>query len=196
MLALLASTDMQDIHVVAQIVEEPAVTHRTRNSVSPQITQHTRELKDEINKSLNSTFMEPERIKTASENMSSMGHIEQRTLKPTMNSKVSSKPVEKDMKNSSQNLDIPTPFEHPIGMADQQPENIYRNFDPFERVLLTSSIDNQILTSFRTINKSNNLISNTLKVIHDRFQPNAQNSKLKPGRTLYPTGLASGPSKD
>ena len=44
-----------------------------------------------------------------------------------------------------------------------------RQFDPFDKVLLTKGIDNQILTSFRTLNKSNNLISNTLKVVHQRF---------------------------
>jgi len=44
-----------------------------------------------------------------------------------------------------------------------------RQFDPFDKVLLTKGIDNQILTSFRTLNKSNNMISNTLKVVHQRF---------------------------
>lgn len=32
-------------------------------------------------------------------------------------------------------------------------------------------IDNSILTSFRTLRKQNNLISDTLKVIHNKFQP-------------------------
>jgi hypothetical protein len=53
-----------------------------------------------------------------------------------------------------------------------------RQFDPFDRVLLTKGIDNQILTSFRTLNKSNNVISNTLKVIHKRFQPSAANQNI------------------
>ena len=46
-----------------------------------------------------------------------------------------------------------------------------KQFDPFDRVLLTKGIDNQILTSFRTLNRSNNMISNTLKVVHRRFLP-------------------------
>ena len=46
-----------------------------------------------------------------------------------------------------------------------------KQFDPFDKVLLTKGIDNQILTSFRTLSKQNNMISNTLKVVHQRFQP-------------------------
>ena len=44
-----------------------------------------------------------------------------------------------------------------------------KNFDPFDKILLTRGIDNQILTSFRTLSKQNNMISNTLKVVHQRF---------------------------
>ena len=53
-------------------------------------------------------------------------------------------------------------------LFDTVPSRV-RQFDPFDKVLLTKGIDNQILTSFRTLNKSNNMISNTLKVVHQRF---------------------------
>ncbi len=43
--------------------------------------------------------------------------------------------------------------------------------DPFEKVILVKGIDNSILTSFRTLRKENNLVSDTLKVIHNKFQP-------------------------
>lgn len=41
--------------------------------------------------------------------------------------------------------------------------------DPFEKVILVKGIDNSILTSFRTLRKQNNLVSDTLKVIHNKF---------------------------
>ena len=44
-------------------------------------------------------------------------------------------------------------------------------FDPFEKVILMKGIDNTILTSFRTLRKQNNIVSDTLKVIHNKFQP-------------------------
>lgn len=43
--------------------------------------------------------------------------------------------------------------------------------DPFEKVLLIKGIDNSILTSFRTLKKQNNMVSDTLKVIHNKFHP-------------------------
>lgn len=52
---------------------------------------------------------------------------------------------------------------------EQQLFNSVKLFDPFDQIILSKNIDNQILTSFRTVNKTNNLISNTLKVIHNRF---------------------------
>jgi len=36
-------------------------------------------------------------------------------------------------------------------------------------VLLTKGIDNQILTSFRTLTKANNTVSDTLKIVHNKF---------------------------
>jgi hypothetical protein len=45
----------------------------------------------------------------------------------------------------------------------------YRFQDPFDKVLLTKGIDNQILTSFRTLTKANNTVSDTLKIVHNKF---------------------------
>lgn len=47
-----------------------------------------------------------------------------------------------------------------------------KKFDPFDKVVLAKGIDNSILTSFRTLKKENNVISDTLKIIHNKF--NAQ----------------------
>ena len=38
-------------------------------------------------------------------------------------------------------------------------------------MLLLKNIDNAILTSFRTLSKQNNVITNTLKVVHNKFTP-------------------------
>lgn len=40
-------------------------------------------------------------------------------------------------------------------------------------MLLTKGIDNQILTSFRTLTKANNVVSDTLKIVHTKFSPAA-----------------------
>ena len=67
----------------------------------------------------------------------------------------------------------------------------YRFQDPFDKVLLTKGIDNQILTSFRTLTKANNVVSDTLKIVHTKFSPTPmsamQSSKLKKayGQKLY-----------
>ncbi len=56
---------------------------------------------------------------------------------------------------------------------------------------MTKGIDNQILTSFRTLTKANNVVSDTLKIVHTKFQPtpisNAQAAKMKRayGQNLY-----------
>ena len=45
-------------------------------------------------------------------------------------------------------------------------------FDPFDWVILSSKgIDNSILTSFRTLQKKNNSISDTFKIIHQKVCP-------------------------
>jgi hypothetical protein len=41
--------------------------------------------------------------------------------------------------------------------------------DPFDKVLLLKNIDNAILTSFRTLREENNTISETMKVVHNKF---------------------------
>jgi hypothetical protein len=41
--------------------------------------------------------------------------------------------------------------------------------DPFDKVLLLKNIDNAILTSFRTMKEENNMISETMKVVHNKF---------------------------
>jgi hypothetical protein len=47
-----------------------------------------------------------------------------------------------------------------------------RKFDPFDNVVLSNKgIDNPILTSFRTLAKTNNSLSNTFKIIHNKFMP-------------------------
>lgn len=47
---------------------------------------------------------------------------------------------------------------------------IVQRYDPFEKIILVRGIDNSILTSFRTLKNQNNMISDTLKVIHNKFQ--------------------------
>ena len=45
-----------------------------------------------------------------------------------------------------------------------------RKFDPFDKVVLSNKgIDNPILTSFRTLAKTNNSLSDTFKIVHKRF---------------------------
>jgi hypothetical protein len=46
-----------------------------------------------------------------------------------------------------------------------------RTEDPFDKVLLVKNIDNAILTSFRTLKKQNNVFTDTMKVIHQKFLP-------------------------
>ena len=63
--------------------------------------------------------------------------------------------------------------------------------DPFDRVLLLKNIDNPILTSFRTLTKANNVISHTLKIIHNKFSAkqlsrHVKNTYKKARNSLYP----------
>lgn len=48
-----------------------------------------------------------------------------------------------------------------------------KTFDPFDKVVLSKGIDNSILTSYRTLKKENNVISDTLKIVHNKFCPTA-----------------------
>ena len=68
---------------------------------------------------------------------------------------------------TSDNLDIAESMETPFSQKEMRRNQ--KQYDPFEQVMVTKNMDNQILTSFRTLQKSNNLISGTLKVIHQRF---------------------------
>jgi hypothetical protein len=53
-----------------------------------------------------------------------------------------------------------------------------RRFDPFDRVVLSNKgIDNPILTSFRTLAKTNNSLSDTFKIIHSKFLPDYNTNK-------------------
>ena len=40
-------------------------------------------------------------------------------------------------------------------------------------MVLSKGIDNSILTSYRTLKKENNVISDTLKIVHNKFCPTA-----------------------
>jgi hypothetical protein len=44
-------------------------------------------------------------------------------------------------------------------------------------------MDNQILTSFRTLTKANNVVSDTLKIVHTKFSPSPlrQAHRIKKG---------------
>ena len=72
--------------------------------------------------------------------------------------------VDVNKNGESQNQLEPT--NQDLVFIDAEKSLLVQQFDPFDKVLLTKGMDNQILTSFRTLEKSNNMISNTLKVIH------------------------------
>jgi hypothetical protein len=62
-----------------------------------------------------------------------------------------------------------------------------KKFDPFDKVHLSSKgIDNSILTSFRTLTKKNNTISDTFKIIHQQFQPYKQGNNTYANRKDVP----------
>lgn len=67
-----------------------------------------------------------------------------------------------------------------------------RKFDPFDRVVLSNKgIDNPILTSFRTLAKTNNSLSDTFKIIHNKFLPEYNMNK----NTFFQRKHAEGSSK-
>jgi hypothetical protein len=53
--------------------------------------------------------------------------------------------------------------------AEEKQEVNLRVEDPFDKVLLLKNIDNAILTSFRTMKEENNMVSETMKVVHNKF---------------------------
>ena len=46
-----------------------------------------------------------------------------------------------------------------------------QGLEPFDKVVLVKDIDNQVLTSFRTLRGDNNSLSETQKVLHRKFLP-------------------------
>lgn len=64
------------------------------------------------------------------------------------------------------------PDESVIGW--NQKKEAVQNYDPFEKVVLVKGIDNSILTSFRTLKRENNTVSDTFKIVHQKFLPNKQ----------------------
>ena len=50
--------------------------------------------------------------------------------------------------------------------AWNQRSDMVQNYDPFEKVMLVKGIDNSILTSFRTLKRENNTVSDTFKIVH------------------------------
>lgn len=64
---------------------------------------------------------------------------------------------------------IPTGEEAVTGWT--QKNDAVQNYDPFEKVVLVKGIDNSILTSFRTLKRENNTVSDTFKVVHQKFLP-------------------------
>ena len=61
-------------------------------------------------------------------------------------------------------------------------------FDPFDKVVLVKNIDNSILTSFRTLKRENNTVSETYKVVHQQFRPTRMdpNGAKQKRHTIYP----------
>lgn len=60
-------------------------------------------------------------------------------------------------------------------------------FDPFEKVILIKDIDNQILTSFRTLKGENNSVSDTSKVIHRKFLGSRNQNRFYKSHALHMT---------
>ena len=61
-------------------------------------------------------------------------------------------------------------------------------YDPFEKVILIKDIDNQILTSFRTLKGENNSVSDTSKVIHKKFLGSRNQNRFYKSHALHMTG--------
>lgn len=71
--------------------------------------------------------------------------------------------------NQSQNQNTPLKVPHEVQQWNEYLQQ--KKFDPFDRVVLVKGIDNQILTSFRTLKGENNTVSDTFKIVHKKFQP-------------------------
>lgn len=74
-------------------------------------------------------------------------------------------------------------------MQQQDPNysNLNQVYDPFDQVLLVKGIDNQILTSFRTLKGENNTVSDTLKIVHGKFTAtkHQQNSRFFKSHVMH-----------
>lgn len=64
-------------------------------------------------------------------------------------------------------------------------------------MLLVKGIDNSILTSFRTLKRENNTVSDTFKIVHQKFLPNKHASQaLKQMQKTYAGKLNLYPHSD
>lgn len=80
------------------------------------------------------------------------------------------------MDKKDEEQDVPK-LEKPEGVTSwNQKKEAVQAFDPFDKVVLVKNIDNSILTSFRTLKRENNTVSETYKVVHQKFRP----TKLDP----------------
>ena len=57
-------------------------------------------------------------------------------------------------------------------------QQLKKQFDPFDKVVLVKGIDNSILTSYRTLKGENNTVSDTFKIVHRKFLPSKANSSF------------------
>lgn len=74
--------------------------------------------------------------------------------------------------------DLYTGEDSGMGAKKKHDSLVGQNYDPFEKVALVKGIDNQILTSFRTLKRENNTISDTFKVVHQKFKPQTTKSNF------------------
>ena len=51
--------------------------------------------------------------------------------------------------------------------------------DPFDQVVIEKHIDNALLTSNRTVSGLNNTISQSLKIVHNKFTPAVLNAGVE-----------------
>ena len=72
---------------------------------------------------------------------------------------------------ATEQIKMASPQVGPIQMEEavtawNQKNDMVQNYDPFEKVMLVKGIDNSILTSFRTLKRENNTVSDTFKIVH------------------------------
>lgn len=67
-----------------------------------------------------------------------------------------------------------------LGPVEKGYEGFLHNMthkEPFEKVVLINGIDNQVLTSYRTLKGANNSLSETHKIVHRKFQPTSNSGR-------------------